>query len=58
MVQAKAFKEPYTAEVYVSGLPNGPEQTSAEKTQVKITDAEGGSRLLSVHCLFCKQEIE
>jgi hypothetical protein len=56
--QAKASMGAITAEVIVAGVPDGPDEEPAEKTEIIITDENGEQKSEPVACLFCKQTIE
>ena len=58
LAQAKAQTGSFTAEVFIQGLPNGDNQTPADKTEVVITKAGGEKQSQDVRCLFCDEEIE
>ena len=58
LAQAKAHTGSFTAEIFIQGLPNGDNQTPADKTEVVITKPEGEKQAQAVRCLFCDEEIE
>lgn len=58
LAQAKAQVDAFTAEVFIKGLPNGDGQTSAENTEIVVTDANEDKQSQAVACLFCRKEIE
>lgn len=51
-------KDSHTAEVFLEGSPNGPDETPADETKIVLTDEDGGQQTESVHCLFCHTAIE
>ena len=56
--QAAARAGSYLAEVYVEGLPDGPDDTPETKSRIVISnDDEDGKREEDLRCLFCDTAI-
>ncbi|KAK0947655.1 hypothetical protein LTR29_000912 [Friedmanniomyces endolithicus] len=55
---AIAQEDGYTAEFFVRGSPDGPDDTPSEVTKIVVTDAEGEQRTEHVTCFFCHEPIE
>lgn len=56
--QAIALNGLVTAEVFIRGLPDGPDEHPAENTEIVLTSEDGEKRSESICCLFCHTAIE
>lgn len=54
---ATAQKDAFTADVFVKGLPDGPNQEAASTTEIVVMSEEG-KKAEDVSCLFCGSKIE
>lgn len=55
---SSAIQGKFTSDVFIKGLPEGPDAKPATSTEVIITDEKGEQHSEDLCCLFCDKPIE